>query len=121
MNKENGNVLFLILIAVALFAALSYAVTQSSRGGGNADEERRIIEISEWLQFVGSIRTTIQRMVLNGTAPSDIELCIGASPDFCGLGTGFNDFCTSGVNCVFLKRVEVWLIRANLEILLFIC
>lgn len=67
-NNEKGNVLFLILIAVALFAALSYAVTQSTRsGGGSADRERSILSGASLTQGPATLRTSMIRMVLSGT------------------------------------------------------
>lgn len=71
---EEGNVLFLILIAVALFAALSYAVTQSSRSGsGDAGSETNLINSAQLTQFPASIRTAIVRMIVGGTSVSTLN------------------------------------------------
>jgi len=67
-NKQNGNVLFLILIAVALFAALSYAVTQSSRSGGDAGRETNLINSAVLTQFPAAVRTSVLRLVIEGVA-----------------------------------------------------
>jgi hypothetical protein len=73
-ENQNGNVLFLILIAVALFAALSYAVTQSTRSGsGNADKEQAGINAAQLTQYPTSVRTSVVRMVISGTSPSALE------------------------------------------------
>lgn len=65
--SEAGNVLFLILIAVVLFAALSYAVTQSSRsGGGGADGEANLVNSAQITQYPASVRTAIVRMIIGG-------------------------------------------------------
>lgn len=72
-NKESGNVLFLILIAVALFAALSYAVTQSTRSGsGSTDREQSLIGSAVLTQYPTALRTSIVRMVLGGIAPTQL-------------------------------------------------
>jgi len=81
---EQGNVLFLILIAVALFAALSYAVTQSTRsGGGDASDEGNLVNSAQITQYPASVRTSIVRMVIGGAdvetlefnAPEDFDDC----------------------------------------------
>lgn len=72
-EDSKGNVLFLILIAVALFAALSYAVTKSTSGGGNANTEKLSLKVSEILQYSTGLKTAIQRMRLTNNC-SDEEI-----------------------------------------------
>lgn len=70
---ERGNALFLILIAVALFAALSYAITQSGRGSGTVDRETAIIAAGQVVEYPATLRTAVTRMIITGTAASSIK------------------------------------------------
>jgi len=93
-SSEKGNVLFLILIAVALFAALSYAVTQSSRSGGNdASDETNLISSAQITQYPASIRTAIIRMIISkSVAVTALEF----NPP-----SDYSNCTSSGANCVF--------------------
>ena len=99
-QSESGNVLFLILIAVALFAALSYAVTSSSRsGGGDANDETNLISSSTITQYPASVRTAMIRMqVSDGVSTNEFEF---NSPAGTGGVADYTD-CTAGFGfCVF--------------------
>lgn len=65
--NERGNILFLILLAVILFAALSYAVTSSMNGGGqDASKEKLQSQVALLQNMQIQMRTAIQRMMLSG-------------------------------------------------------
>ena len=74
-SATKGNVLFLILIAVALFAALSYAVTQSSKtGGSNIGKDKAKIIASEIIQYATSVEQAVSRITLmNGCTDTQIS------------------------------------------------
>lgn len=74
-KKEAGNVLFMILIAVALFATLAYAVTGSTRSsGGDASREQLSLYASQVTQYSTQMENSIQRMRLsNGCADTQIS------------------------------------------------
>ncbi len=70
MKPERGNILFLILLAVVLFAALSYAVTQSTNGGGkNASGESNRAKAASILQFFDQLDAAVLRMRMTGGIP----------------------------------------------------
>ena len=82
-QSEKGNVLFLILIAVALFAALSYVVTQSTRsGGGSTEREKNILSSAQMTQYPTALRTSIIRMVLAGVAIENVKFDAPGSAGF---------------------------------------
>lgn len=74
-RAERGNVLFLILIAVALFAALSYAVTSSNKGGGSGiSKDKARIAAAEMMQYATQVEQAISRMMLiNKTSETQID------------------------------------------------
>lgn len=74
MKSQSGNILFLILIAVALFAALSYAVTSSSRSGGSNLREKAQVSSASIINFATSMKAATDRLRLsNGCTDTTIS------------------------------------------------
>lgn len=73
-KSEAGNAMFYILIAVALLAALAFAISQSGRGSVNTlSNERQRLLASEILDYAGAAKKTVQMMRLRGVALADID------------------------------------------------
>jgi hypothetical protein len=72
--SQSGNALFLILIAVALFASLSYAVTQSGRGNGDIAAEKAMLDAATAQQCEAMIDHAINRVkLLNGCQTDEVS------------------------------------------------
>lgn len=74
-HPERGSVLFLILIGVMLFAALSYVVAGMMRGGNPAviSEEKARIFAAEITNYGRAIRQAVQNVKIAGCAATDIS------------------------------------------------
>ena len=100
--KENGNILFLILLAVILFAALSYVVTQHFRGGGkDASSEDLRTTASAIIQYGALLESTISRTrVVNNIPEWRLDFDDGAAGPSAAAA---NTTCTN-TNCRIFKQ-----------------
>lgn len=76
MDYSRGNILFLILIGVALFGALAYAVTQGSRGGGKGDisDEQADIIASQVIENAEDIASAVTRLqIVRGCGDDEFD------------------------------------------------
>lgn len=95
-----GNILFLILLAVVLFAALSYAVTSSMRGGGKSANEESAKSVAAALtSYAVLMQNEFQRFLLTKNYNfNQIDLINPGSEVFVNLGD--NSACTT-TDCNF--------------------
>jgi hypothetical protein len=63
MRNQKGNVLFMIMIAVMLFAALTYAITSGSRGTSTMDRERGTISATDYMSYGATMEKMTTRML----------------------------------------------------------
>lgn len=72
-QKQAGNVLFIILLGIALFAALSYAATQGLRGGGaKMTDETARLQASEYIQYSAKVKDAVRALRINGCLDTQI-------------------------------------------------
>lgn len=72
-SNENGNVLFLILIAVALFAALSYTVSHSGRNQNPMNRESAKLNATQVLTFANRVKTAVDRLRISGCQENQLD------------------------------------------------
>lgn len=79
--QEAGNALIFILIAAALFAALSFAVTQGMRGGvADVSAEKASASATELMTFGKAVEQGVQRMFVRGVSENDLCFDFDAYP-----------------------------------------
>lgn len=79
-NNESGNILIMILIAIALIGILTAAIQSSSRPeGASIDKEALIIRTTEVQRYASELERAVNYIMQNGKSESDIRF---AHPNF---------------------------------------
>ena len=72
-KRERGNALFMILIAIVLLAALTYAISQDSQQQSSVLPKQTIDnQINQLITYASALGGSLQQMVTNGENPNTL-------------------------------------------------
>lgn len=112
-SGESGNVIFYILIAVALLAALSYSVAQSGRSSlKNLSQEKSRLFATEIIEQGNTLATTTSQLRLRGYKDTEIsfenDIVTGYENPDCDVD-GCKVFSLNGGGVHYLAPKSEWL------------
>lgn len=115
-SSSAGNVLFYILIATVLFAALTMSVNymmRGSSGGDSSTRELRRVYASEVIQYGSALRGAVQTIRVSGLTDSQISfnnnIVAGYNNACPGGGDDCKVFDADGGGMVYNKPSDDWL------------
>ena len=73
LSAQNGSALIMILVAVALFAALSFAISQQSDSGKALSSEKIRVLASDVLDMGNKMSDTIAQLRLRGVPAAQLS------------------------------------------------
>ncbi len=78
MRDENGNVLLFILIAIVLYGALTFALSNSDGASDfNTDTEQFKAELGELYNYASTMQSVVQKLkTINGCDDNDIDFYV---------------------------------------------
>jgi hypothetical protein len=80
-NRESGNVIAFILVAIVLIGIVTAAIRGGGNEGGNIDKEQVLIKTTQLLQYAAELERGVQYMMQSGTvSESDIRFAHADAP-----------------------------------------
>lgn len=75
LNDERGNALVYVLIAIVLFAALSFTLSRQNDAGetGTLTEEKAELYASQLISYAAQAKQSVDRMLFEGATPAQID------------------------------------------------
>ncbi len=73
IHNEDGNVLVIILLAIALIGALTAAISGSSNKNANIDRETLILRVTEVQRYASELESGVMFVMQNSLSESDIR------------------------------------------------
>lgn len=112
-SAESGNVFFYIMVAIVLFAALSYAVSQSNRGSVSAmSEEQAKLAATEILEYASVLTNATAQLRLRGYKDTEISYENAMAPGYANAACteeACKIFSTEGGGVSYRAPPEEWL------------